>query len=74
MNQKQRKRIAALSKQLEGIREELEQISQEEQDKIDNLPESLQGTSKEDEYQTVIDAIAEAVEAMDSAIEYVEAI
>lgn len=49
-------------------------MSATEQEKLDNLPEALQGSSKEDDYQTAIDALTEAAEAVQAAVEYVEAI
>ena len=46
MNKGQRVRVCELIGKLEDVRQELEVLSQEEQDKFDNLSEGLQQTEK----------------------------
>ena len=49
MNKTQRVRIGEIISKIEDARQELEEISQEEQDKFDNLSEGLQQTEKGEE-------------------------
>ena len=57
---------------LEGVRDGVEAIQQDEQDKYDNMPESLQGGSKGDEMQEGIDNLDEVIRGLDEAIEKLE--
>lgn len=68
MNNDRRKAIAALKERVEGIitlRDELvseaEAIRDEEQEYLDNMPESLQSSEKGDNAQSAIDALEEAI-------------
>lgn len=69
MNKKQRKKLQDLCDQAEEIKQEVEMIRDDEQEKIDNLPESLQGSSKEDEYQQGIDALEEVISSLEEVID-----
>lgn len=69
MNNKQRKQLKALSEQVEEIKQEVEMIRDDEQEKIDNLPDGLIGSSKEDEYQEGIDALEEVMSAFDEVLD-----
>lgn len=52
---------------LSDIIDELEVLSDEEQDKFDNLPDNLTFSSKADEYQNAIDALQEALCSVNDA-------
>lgn len=69
MNKKQRKQLKDLCDQVENIKTEVEMFRDDEQEKIDNLPESLQGSSKEDEYQEGIDALDEIISSLSDVID-----
>lgn len=69
MNKKQRKQLQDLCSQVGDIKCEVETIRDEEQEKIDNLPDSLQGSSKEDEYQEGIDALEEIISSLEETID-----
>ena len=76
MNKERRKRIAAAVQiidvakgQLEAAKENLESELADEQDYYDNMPEAIQGSEKGDETQTRIDALQNAVDALDSILE-----
>lgn len=69
MNKKQRKQLQELCDQAGAIKDEIEMIRDDEQEKIDNLPDSLQGSSKEDEYQEGIDALEEIISSLEEAID-----
>ena len=72
MNAMRRKRLyetrARLKDIEEGLRtlyDDLEQIRDEEQEALDNLPESLQESSKGEILQETIDKMDEILEALD---------
>ena len=69
MNNKQRKQLKALSEQVEEIKQEVEMIRDDEQEKIDNLPDGLIGSSKEDEYQEAVDALEEVISSLEDVID-----
>ena len=69
MNNKQRKQLKALSEQVEEIKQEVEMIRDDEQEKIDNLPDGLIGSSKEDEYQETVDALEEVIISLEDVID-----
>lgn len=69
MNKKQRKQLQDLCSQVEDIKCEIETIRDDEQEKIDNLPDGLQGSSKEDEYQEGIDALEEIISSLEDTID-----
>lgn len=52
---------------LSDIIDELEALSDEEQEKFDNLPDNLIFSSKADEYQNAIDALQEALCSVNDA-------
>jgi hypothetical protein len=70
MNKARRKRLSALQASVQGIKEELESIIEEEQEYYDNMPESLQqgerGTASED----ALTALREASDTLDTADGY----
>lgn len=69
MNKGQRKYLRTLAEQAEEIKAEIEMMRDDEQEKIDNLPNGLQGSSKEDQYQEGIDALEEVMSAFDDVLD-----
>ena len=69
MNNKQRKQLKALSEQVEEIKQEVEMIRDDEQEKIDNLPDGLIGSSKQDEYQEAVNALEEVISSLEDVID-----
>jgi len=61
MNQAQRD-------QLEKIKEEIEQIQSEEQDKYDNAPENLIDSERYETIQEIIDELQEIIDSLDNII------
>ncbi|MDR1691069.1 MAG: hypothetical protein LBR42_04415 [Candidatus Methanoplasma sp.] len=59
--------ISELTEQLSGIRIELEEIKDEEENKYDNLPEAFQNGEKGEQFQEAINALEEAVSSLDDA-------
>lgn len=74
MNNTRRKALAVIHNELEDLAERLEEIIAEEQEALDNIPESFQGS---DRYQSAEEAISNLEEALDnlgSAYEQIEEI
>lgn len=67
MNQAQRKLIADIAERLEAIKSEVETLRDEEQDKFDNMPDSLQGSEKGERFQAHIDSLASAFDSLEEA-------
>lgn len=65
MNNNRRKEIRNVIEHLEGIQCQIENIRDDEQDYIDNMPENLQGSER-------CETAEAAVENLDSAIESLE--
>lgn len=65
MNNARRKVISTVIDILGGLQEQIEEILDKEQEAFDNMPESLEGTDR-------YDAMEEAVDNLDSAVEYFE--
>lgn len=65
MNKQRRAAIVALVEQLGPIRAELENLRDEEQEYLDNMPESLQGGGKGE-------AAEEAIGKLDEMIQHIE--
>lgn len=68
MNNERRKRLAqviekvtALSAVFDELRSEIEEIRDEEQEYLDNMPESLQSGERGENAQAAIDALEEAL-------------
>jgi putative heme iron utilization protein len=68
VNRDQRKKVQALAETLEGIKAELETLQEEEQDKVDNLPDNLQASSKADEFQEAADKFQEMVDGLEEVL------
>jgi prefoldin subunit 5 len=73
MNKERRKAIEALSSRLDELKGEIESLMQEEQEYFDNMPESFQGGDKGATAESAIEALQEAVDACDTAIEALNA-
>jgi hypothetical protein len=65
MNNNQRKELAKIIDRIEDIKNDIEYVRDEEQEKIDNLPENLQGSEK-------YSLMEEAVSNLDYALSNLE--
>ena len=79
MNKKKRKVINEMAERLDSIQSELEDFHQsaevlleEEQSSFDNLPEGLQNSEKGEAIQIAIDALGNAVNLIEEALQAVE--
>ena len=70
MNTKRRRSLIRLTKKIEGIKEELRQVSQEEQLALDNLPANLSLHGKADAMKSVIDSLDDADYSLEDVISY----
>lgn len=65
MNAAGRKRLEGLVERLTAIKGELEEMAQDERDKFDNLPDSLQTSASGQAFETAAEALETAAEACD---------
>ena len=72
MNAKVRKEIAKHIASLGEIKDKLESIMENEQEKYDNMPEGLQNSERADEMLEAIDNLGSAVSSIEEAVEYLE--
>lgn len=68
MNKRERKEIEPLLERAKEIADELENMADLEREKIDNLPENLQGSERADRFDEVADALSEAADTMRDAV------
>lgn len=67
MNKARREAISKLAERIEEIRGEVETLRDEEQDYFDAMPESLQGGEKGELAVEAINAIEDAIAALEEA-------
>ena len=72
MNKERRKRIADLCERIDVIKNELEEVMNEEQDARDNFPDNLQDSEKAEKMDDAIGSIEYAMGDLESAIENLE--
>lgn len=72
MNKTQRKNIERLFDRLSEINEELEYIKNEEEEKMDNLPENLQNSVKYEEFEAAVKALDDALSSITEACDKLE--
>lgn len=68
MNKQGRKRLKEVEKTLTKAQEILEEMAQEEQKKLDNMPESFRYGFQGGEMETAIDYLKEAAQQISDAI------
>lgn len=69
MNKQQRKRLAVLMDQLTVIRDELEILMNEEEEKYDNMPDQLRETERGQRMDEAIDALGDAQSSIEDALD-----
>jgi hypothetical protein len=73
MNNTRRKKIAAIQERLSALMDEIDDLYTEELEAFENLPESLQCSSKGEKMEEAIDALEEARNGLEEVItEYLE--
>lgn len=74
MNAKQRKELQGYVDSLEKIKSNIETMMEEEQSKLDNMPESLQESERGEVMQDAIDNLESASSSLEEAIDYLNEI
>ena len=69
MNAQRRKRIQGIIDQIEDLKNDLESLMEEEQDCLDNMPESLQYSERGERMQSCIDTMDYANDNLGDAID-----
>lgn len=72
MNKIRRKALQEIFDKLSALSDELESIKEEEDESRENMPESLQGSERYDQSETVSSNIDEAMEYINSACDSIE--
>ena len=67
MNKADRARLRGILEKMETLKEEIDEIRSTEEEKLDNMPESLRDSTKGDEMQEGIDVLESAYNSMDEA-------
>lgn len=74
MNNNRLKKILNIITAMSDIEEELNDILNEEQRYLDNMPENLQYSSRGERAENAIDNLEESIESLHSLIEYLNEI
>lgn len=69
MNKWLRNDLMKISDQVEELSSDIERIRDGEEEKLDNIPESLQDSNKAEAFQEVIDFLDDALASMTEACE-----
>ena len=69
MNKWLRNDLMKINEQVEELSSDIERIRDGEEEKLDNLPESLQDSNKAEVFQEVIDFLDDALASMTEACE-----
>ena len=72
MNNTRRKKLLKLVEQLqENIYPMLEELKDEEDEALNNMPESLQGTERYEIAENALDALESALDSLEESIDYI---
>lgn len=74
MNADRRKRIAALTAELERIKEDIEALRDEEQEAFDNLPENFQEGERGERMETAIENLDYAADDAQECLDHLWAV
>lgn len=74
MNAKQRKSIEKFVEKIDEVKTDLEYMQEEEQEKLDNMPEGLQESERGEAMQEAIENLEAAVGSLEEAIDYLNEI
>lgn len=72
MNKARRTRLAAIYDKITELQEMIGEIRDEEQEAMDNMPESLQGSERYETMEAAVSALEEAIDNMGYAADSVE--
>lgn len=69
MNNPTRKQLQKIIDSLESVKAELEEISENEQEKLDNIPENLQGSERYERAESVCGYLEDAICSFEELID-----
>lgn len=72
MNKIRRKELDNLVEQLVSIREILDNLKDDEQDYMDNMPENLQSSERYEKAENAVSDMELALDSIDEVISYIE--
>lgn len=71
MNKQRRKVLDKLSRMIEEIKIDLENVADEEQEAIDCIPENLQGSERYEQMEEAVDNLCSAAQCLEEAMDYI---
>ena len=71
MNNNQRKELAKIIDRIEEIKNDIEYVRDGEQEKIDNMPDNLQGSEKCSLMEEAVSNLDDALGQLEDVIEYI---
>ena len=72
MNKTTRKELSSYLDELNEIKESIQCIADDEQDKADNMPDNLQMSEKHDLYEEIAEKLNDAVSSIEEATDYIQ--
>ena len=69
MNKQRRKQLADMVEQLELLKSELEEVTEQEEEAFENMPESIQESDRGQRMQEVIEILDNAMLSIEEAID-----
>lgn len=72
MNKWRRKEIESIIEALESVKMRVDDVSEEEADYRDNIPENLMGSERYEKADDAVSNLEEALECLENALEYLE--
>lgn len=72
MNKIRRKQLAAIMERLEELKSDLEMVLEEEQEAMDNTPESLWGSERYEHMEEAVSNMEDAVSGLEDVISSIE--
>ena len=69
MNNQRREKLRKAEQALNAASEYIEDVLDEEQDSLDNIPENLQGSNRYEQMEIAVDKLNEAIDQIESVKE-----
>lgn len=72
MNNIRRKSLNEIKDKIDDLRIDLEQLLEEEQDYLDNIPENMQSGERYEKAEDAVSALEEAVSSLEEAVDSID--
>lgn len=72
MNNARRKRICKIADALNGLKSQIDELHEEEQEAFENIPESLHGTERYEIAENAVDMLESASSGLEDVISFLE--